>query len=149
MSRIIAGPKTIFFISLSAMDLLRAGNVFEASKFCDYFSNFFELKFVTIEKDKKNNYFATTSITDVIRLIMGISYCIWILFDISKTPFDINSSRSMIFELLIYINSRVQGIHPILVMLQAFNHRFDYYQIKRDTQWIDEKVRAYFFSSKP
>ena len=122
------------------MAMLRPKNVFEASKFCDIFSNFIGHKFVAIDKDKKNNYFAKTTIADILRVIVGISYCIWLILDVSKTPFDTESSRSMIFELMIYINSRVQVIHPVLVMLLTFYNRKDYYQIKKDTQWIDEKV---------
>lgn len=122
------------------MAVLRPGNVFETSKFCDIFSNFIGHKFVTIEKNKNNYYFAKTTITDVLRVIIGISYCIWQFMNVLKTPFDTESRRSMIFELMIYINARVQVIHPVLVMLQTFYNRNDYYQIKKDTQWIDEKV---------
>jgi hypothetical protein len=123
------------------MKALRPENIFDATKFCDFFSKVLFNNFVTIFEDKRGRFYASTTVFDVLRLIIGLSYFIWLYFDVTKIELEENS-RSMVVELTIWANTRFQVIHPIAVILLGFFQREIYFSIKSNIKWVDDKVRA-------
>lgn len=121
------------------MELLRAGNVFEASKICEIFGKVVHFIFITIKRDKKGNYYAYTSLFDIVRIAIGIIYCCFVFIDVSK-PYEQYSSRSTIFELMVWINTRIEVLHPTFALIIVFYFRYDYFTIKKTLQKIDDKV---------
>ena len=120
------------------MERLRVKTVFDANKLCYIFSRIFNFEFVTIEKIN-GTIRGFTSKWDVTRLIVGFCSGILIFFDILSTKLK-PEKRSIIFEMAMSLNGKIQGLHPALVMLQVFNFRYEYLRIFMILDWIDRKV---------
>jgi hypothetical protein len=118
-----------------------AENIFDALSVCSKVGKVLNLNFVTFEKSKKNEIQARTAFCDVLRLIIGVALVIKLFVDLSDRAFEL-TSRSVIFEIGLLINSQIEFIHLVIVMLQMFVWRHEYFRILRNLQWIDEKVSA-------
>lgn len=122
------------------MDRLRAKNIFEANKICYLFSRILNFEFVTIERSKKDGMVkGFTTKWDVLRLIIGLSCGILIFYDVASTKLK-PEKRSIIFEMAMSFNGKIQTLHPSLVMLQVFLYRYEYFKIFMILDWIDRKV---------
>lgn len=107
-------------------------NVFEAKSVC--------YEFVTVHKNKKQNYEARTTIFDILRLITGLSILTWLFLDISKFTLQQNSARSILFEMQIVLISRIEAIYPLFVVINSFIYRFNFFKYLQNVHSIDLKV---------
>lgn len=122
------------------MDQKRCGNVFEASKQCSAIAKVLGGNFVTVDTNKNGNYFAYTSLSDILRFLFGMSFGALLLREVSRTTSEKDENRSIIFEIIISLNSEIETIQPVLVIVITYHFRFLYFWIKKDIKWIDEKV---------
>lgn len=118
-------------------------NIFEASEHCSTIAKILGGNFVTVDKDKNGKYFAYTSLCDVLRVLLGIPYGIFLFYEVARSTAEKDENRSLLFEMIIAFNSEIEAIQPTFVMLIAYHFRFSYFQIKNDLKWIDEKVNFY------
>lgn len=122
------------------MERLRAKNVFEANKICYLFSRILNFEYVTIERSKNDGMVkGNTTKWDVLRLIVGFSCGILIFYDVASTKLK-PEKRSIIFEMAMSFNGKIQALQPSLVMLQVFHYRYEYFKIFMILDWIDRKV---------
>lgn len=131
------------FITFSKMKEASCDNVFEASKYCSTLAKFAGGNFVTIAKNKRDKYFAYTSPYDVIRFIIGIAFGILLLREVSRTTSEQDENRSIIFEIIISINTRIETVHLPIVMIMSYHFRFIFFKIKKEIKLIDEKVNYF------
>ncbi len=116
-------------------------NFFEASNFCNSYTKIFGTSFIKISRNDRGKYFATSSFSDIFRLLIGITYSIFLFLDVKKKTtqnFDLN--RSIIFEIITVANSMVESIHPAFVMVICYHFKFDFFIIRKNIDWIDQKV---------
>jgi phosphatidylglycerophosphatase A len=118
-------------------------NIFEASSRCSIIAKFLGGNFVTVKRDNYGKYFAYTSIYDVFRVLFGIIFGIFLLREVAKTTAEKDENRSIIFEIIISINSQIEAIQPTLVMIITYHFRFLYFWIKNELLWIDQNVSIY------
>lgn len=116
-------------------------DVFEANKFSNLLADVAGYKFITIKKNKFGKYFAFTSNLDVLKMLLFMILLIWLFFDLLGTSLDKQAKRSLIFEIIVLLNGKIQGNHPTVVMIFAFLFRYKYFKIIRNIHWIDSKVR--------
>lgn len=115
-------------------------DVFEANKFCIILADIVGYKFVTVSKDKLGKYHAFTSNRDKIKFLVAAVLCIFLFLDLSRTSIEKTSKRSLIFEIKIMLNGKIQGNHTALSVLFAYLLRNKYFDILNNIQWIDQKV---------
>lgn len=119
----------------------RCENIFEASKKCSSIAKILGGNFITVEKDKNEKYFAYTSLYDILRVLFGMTFGILLFREVARSTSEKDADRSIIFEIIISINSKMETIQPALVIITTYRFRFLYFSIKKDFMWIDEKVR--------
>lgn len=124
------------------MEQLRVENVFQANKVCYFLSKIFNFVSITIE-ESGNNFNAYTSKFDILKFIFGLFFSCFSLYDILRTPLH-PENRSIIFEILISLNGKMQGVHSIISMIQSFYYRYEYFNIFNSLYWIDTKVKFNF-----
>lgn len=122
-----------------AMVKSRIENIFEAYKSfyiaCKVFS------FVNITLYKIDNAFkAFTSKFDTFKFIVEIVILFSYNYDISSTSIQ-PSARSIVFEILLSINGKLQALRPSLIALHIFFYRYEYLKIFKVLDWIDKKVK--------
>lgn len=122
------------------MKLLKAKDVFETNKLCYFYSKIVNLVFVTITKNKKGeNYESRTSKWDYLRFIIGLPFSIFIFYDTLSTTLQIEK-RSIIFEIILSLNAKIQTVNTSIIILHFFLNRFEYFKIYNTIYWIDYKV---------
>ena len=122
------------------MERLGAQNIFEANKVCYFFNRILNFEFVTIEKSRIDGTVkGYTSKWDMLRFVMGFSLMIYVLYDVASESLQLEK-RSIIFEMTMSMNGKIQGLHPVIVMLQVFIYRYEYLRIFIILDWIDQKV---------
>lgn len=124
----------------SVMKATPIKTIFEANRLCSIFAKTVCVEFVTICKNRKQSYEAHTTFLDVSRLIIGLSFFVWLLFDISKFTFQENSGRSILFEMQIVLISRIETIFPAIIIINAFVYRFHFFKYLKNIHFIDERV---------
>ena len=129
------------FIKLLVMkESTHPKDFFEVMKFCNLISDIVGYKFVTIERNKLGKYHAFTSNLDKIKFLVAVILCSWLFMDLWNTPIEKHSKRSLIFEIIINLNGKIQGNHCGVVMLAAFFMRHKFFEIMKNILWIDQKV---------
>jgi hypothetical protein len=122
------------------MKLFVAKNIFEANKFCYFFSKIMNYVFVVILKDDgKGVYKFKTTRQEVLRFLLGFAFALYIFYDTLATKLK-QEKRSIIFEIILVINGKMQTLHATAVMLQVFINREEYFKILNTMHWIDNKV---------
>lgn len=119
---------------------LTAKDSFEANKFCYIYGKIINFIFVTITKDKIGNYVSQTTKQDVLRFFIGFPIALYIFYDTLATNLK-QEKRSIIFEIILVINGKVQTLQTGVVMLQMFLFRSEYFKILKSIEWIDMKVK--------
>lgn len=117
-------------------------NIFEVINFPYKFSKLVNFQFISLEKTKTGKYYSYTSKWDIVRLIIGIVFVIWNFYYLSNNSFT-STSRSIIFDIGMYMSSKFEIVHPALIMLQTFHYRYEYFHILNGFHYIDEKVRKF------
>lgn len=115
-------------------------NIFEASKQSSAIAKILGGNFVTIGKNKNGKYFAYTSYRDILRVFLGVAFGILLVREVLKSITEKDDLRSLIFEMIMSLNSEIESVQPTLVMLTTYHFRFSFFKIKNDLKWIDEKV---------
>lgn len=116
-----------------------SANIFDATKYCNKLSEILNHKFVTIKQNKNGRYYPKTTSFDVARFFIGVALLIWLYIDLSERPFKL-TQRSIIFEIGMVFNSKLEVLHPIFVMFHVFCRRHEYFRILNNIMWIDKKV---------
>lgn len=116
-------------------------NIFEVNRFCDFLASIIGYKFVTISRTKNGKYSAKTSFNDYFKLLFTLFLIVWLVIDLRSSSFERDSKRSLIFEIMLFVNGKVQGHHMTLILISSFLLRFKYFEITSNIQWIDNKVR--------
>lgn len=123
-----------------------AENVFESNRLCYLFARFINFEFVTIKKSKVDGTVkGHTSKWDALKFIFGFSFGLFAFYDVLLTPLQIEK-RSIIFEITMSINGKIEGFRPSLIMLHAFLFRNEYLNIFNTLDWIDKEVLKADFS---
>jgi hypothetical protein len=134
--------KELFGLFEIVLSSTMADNFFEATNFCSKFSKILNFNFLTFERTHKNSCCARTTWCDILRLITGLAIVIWMFVEFSDRALEL-TSRSVIFEIGIFMDTRLESCNVILVMMQVFFNRHEYFKIISNIQWIDEKVINY------
>lgn len=122
------------------MKVFLAKNIFEANKFCYYFGKLTNFIFITFKRNKYGQvYEFKTTYKDILRFIFGFSFALYIVYDTLATKLK-QEKRSIIFEIIILINGKMQTFHMLFVMLQSFINRGEYFKILMAMHWLDNKV---------
>lgn len=129
---------TIKFYSLT-MKLFVAKDVFETNKFCYFYSKLVNFVFVTIFKSENGFYTSKTSKWDILRFTFGFIFAIYIFYKTLLTSIQ-QEKRSIIFEIILSLNSKMQTMNISAVMLHGFIYRHEYFEILKTIHWIDFKV---------
>jgi hypothetical protein len=119
---------------------MKAKNVFESSKFCYVFCKLSNLLFITIKQDARGEYYAVTTRLDKIRFICGILIGIWNYIDNNTKTEAVESNRTIIFGIAMFIYTKYQLFIPLIVTFENFFYRYEYFNIVKNLQWIDRKV---------
>lgn len=125
------------------MKLIEPKNIFYSFKFCDIFAKVFGIQFISIRKDKLGNYFAKTSQFDILRAFIAILYGIWMLKSMAETTMELNSGRSLIFEITTVLNSKFHGDHCFIMFFMYLTFHKCYFKILKNIHEIDEKVNDF------
>lgn len=123
------------------MKVFFAKNIFESNKFCYFYSKFINFSFTTISKNEKNK--SRTTQKDFLRFFVGFPFALYIFYDTLWTTFK-QEKRSIIFEIIIVLNAKIQTLHAAIVMFQVFLYRDEYLKILTLLHMIDIKVRKNF-----
>lgn len=115
-------------------------NIFNANKLTFLVSKIINFNFISIKSDLGGKYYAVSSHWDKLSCFVGIFFGVWLFLKMINSPFDSNSTRSLIFEIITVMNSKIEGIHVTLILIQAFYFRHKYFLIYSDLHWIDQKV---------
>lgn len=127
------------------MKLFVTKDVFETNKFCYFYSKIVNFVFVTITKNNQGeNYSYRTTKFDYLRFIFGLPFSIYIFYDTLSTTLQ-QEKRSIIFEIMLSLNGKLQTINTCLVILHVFIYRIEYFKIFNNLYWIDYKVRDKFY----
>lgn len=133
------------FTKLSVMkEQTHPKDVFEVLKFCNLIADIIGFKYITIERIRPGKYHAFTSSLDKIKVLVAVILCSWLFMDLWNTSIEKHSKRSLIFEIIINVNGKVQGNHFGLVVLSTFFLRYKYFEIINNIQWIDQKVWKFY-----
>jgi hypothetical protein len=122
------------------MRLSEPKNFFDTYKFCDVLAKVFGVQFTTIKRDKLGKYFTKTSNFDILRGLIGILLGIWITKYILEITMEVNSGRSIIFEIMTVANGKFQGDHGFLVLILFLILHKHYFKILYNIYEIDGKV---------
>lgn len=126
------------------MKLFEARNVFETNKFCYFYSKLINFVFVTISKESEGEkYKSQTTKWDILRFIIGFPFFIYIFYDTLLTKFQ-QEKRSLIFEIILSLNGKLQTINGSIVILHVFIYRNEYFKIFESLHTIDCQVRVNF-----
>lgn len=123
------------------MTVIKRKNFFDAYTFCDLFAKIVGFQFISIQKDKIGNYFAKSSTSDILRAFAFFLFGVYMTRYILGVAIEVNSGRSVIFEIMTAINGKFQADHGFLMAIQFLILREDYFEVLRNIHLIDVKVR--------
>lgn len=122
------------------MKLFKPNNFFSSFIFCDLLAKLIGAQFLTIQKNKHGSYFAITSIFDVLRVLIALALGTWMAKFILDIKMEVNSGRSIIFEIMTVANGKFQGSHSFIIALLFLFLRNEYFKIIKNIHDIDVKV---------
>lgn len=121
------------------MGWFKAENIFEANKIQYYFGKLIAFHFLTISKINHGKYFAHTTAWDKLGFLIPIIFYIWFFLKLFQNPLSI-TNRSIMFDIGVMLNGKLQILHPAISMMQMFYYRMEYFRIIENIHWIDQKV---------
>lgn len=122
----------------------RSGNIFEANRYCYYFGKLINFNFITISSKDSMNFLIYTSRLDICRFIFAILFILYVAYDNLENDLVI-TDRSMIFDIGVYFNGEFEILQLIIIFVQFYYFRFEYFEILGNIHGIDKKVRNILF----
>jgi hypothetical protein len=122
------------------MKLTPPKNIFEAQALGTFLSKIVGLNFITIKKNEFGKFSGSTEILDFLIFFTWLIFSFCLALDSWRNPFDPNSNRSFIFEIMVAMTGKSEAFRACVELFQIFLNRHKYLKILDNIHWIDEKV---------